>query len=174
MQQWVILFRAINVGGKNVLPMGQLTQELERAGFNDVVTYIQSGNVVLRSDAKDAHTLSRQVELLVKQYHDFEPRVMALSAIQYRSAAANNPYIAIDSDPKSTHLYFMTDVPEQPDYTRLETLCAVNEQFELIDNVFYLYAPDGIARSSSRRVQSVRLARLPRLAIGALFAGPFP
>ena len=49
MSRYVVLLRGINVGGKNKLPMADLRASLLDAGFADVVTYIQSGNVLLTS-----------------------------------------------------------------------------------------------------------------------------
>ena len=49
MNNYIALFRGINVGGRNILPMKELTAILEGLGYEDIRTYIQSGNVVLRS-----------------------------------------------------------------------------------------------------------------------------
>jgi len=46
MTRYVVLLRAINVGGRNKIPMAELRELLTKLGFSDVVTYIQSGNVV--------------------------------------------------------------------------------------------------------------------------------
>lgn len=50
MKTYVILMRGVNVGGKNRIKMAELKQYLLQLGFSDVITYIQSGNVLLRSD----------------------------------------------------------------------------------------------------------------------------
>ncbi|WP_343419820.1 DUF1697 domain-containing protein [Candidatus Flexifilum breve] len=64
MTTYVILIRGINVGGKNKIPMAELKSHLEAHGFASVTTYIQSGNVILKSDL-DAATLAAQVETLL-------------------------------------------------------------------------------------------------------------
>ena len=56
---WIVLLRGINVGGKNILPMAKLTSDLESLKLRNVRTYIQSGNVVFDSTAKDASSLAR-------------------------------------------------------------------------------------------------------------------
>ena len=58
MSAYVVLMRGINVGGKNKIPMAELKARLEELGLEDVATYIQSGNVILRSDL-DAASLER-------------------------------------------------------------------------------------------------------------------
>ncbi|MCZ6853076.1 MAG: DUF1697 domain-containing protein, partial [Gammaproteobacteria bacterium] len=48
MTTWIALLRGVNVGGKNILPMKELTRDLEKIGCSNVRTYIQSGNVVFQ------------------------------------------------------------------------------------------------------------------------------
>ncbi len=61
MKQFVILLRGINVGGKNKLSMAELRDWLGLAGYEDVQTYIQSGNILLNSD-KSAAQIARDIE----------------------------------------------------------------------------------------------------------------
>jgi uncharacterized protein (DUF1697 family) len=60
---------------------------------------------------------------------------------------AANPFPEGEGVPRSLHLFFLDAVPEDPDLSALEAVKAENERFELIDDVFYLHAPDGIGRS---------------------------
>ncbi len=60
-QIYIVLFRGINVGGKNKVPMADLKKCLEELGFMDVITYIASGNVILRS-AKQPTAIKSQIE----------------------------------------------------------------------------------------------------------------
>jgi uncharacterized protein (DUF1697 family) len=48
-QRWAVLLRSVNVGGHNTVKMAQLRDALQTAGFDDVQTYIQSGNITLTS-----------------------------------------------------------------------------------------------------------------------------
>jgi hypothetical protein len=63
MVTWIALFRGINVGGKNILPMKELTRELEKLGYTKIESYIQSGNAgpaYRRSDSEEPwHPISR-------------------------------------------------------------------------------------------------------------------
>lgn len=79
MNTYVILMRGINVGGKNKVPMAELKLRLVELGFEGVVTYIQSGNVLLRSDL-DAAALSAKIE-------DMLPRKFRLDSANIRVAA---------------------------------------------------------------------------------------
>jgi uncharacterized protein (DUF1697 family) len=67
MKTYSVLFRGINVGGKNVLPMKVLIALLERFGFQNVKTYIQSGNAVFRSKEEDASGLSNRISAAIER-----------------------------------------------------------------------------------------------------------
>lgn len=90
---YVVLLRGINVGGKNKIPMADLRQFLEEEGFSDVSTYIQSGNVILRSDL-DAATLSRKIEAMLTKKFKLDSsliKVMALTKGQLKAVIDNKP-----------------------------------------------------------------------------------
>lgn len=146
MRNYVALIRGINVGGKNVLPMRELVEILAGIGCTDAKTYIQSGNVVFRS-ASAAAGLAGEMSAAIARVRGFKPHVLVLERSELKRAVGNNPYPEGDSDPKALHLGFLDSVPSNPDLPGLEALKAQTERFELIDRVFYLYAPDGVGRS---------------------------
>ena len=76
MRTYVLLFRAINVGGKNSLPMKPLVELLTRLGAAKVRTYIQSGNVVLDADDKPGAQLSAEIGA----EFEFKPEFLVLEA----------------------------------------------------------------------------------------------
>jgi uncharacterized protein (DUF1697 family) len=93
MKTYVVLLRGINVGGKNKLPMAKLKQFLEEQGFEDVVTYIQSGNVVLRS-ALAAKTLSAKIETGLPRKFKLDSsliRIVALERKTFKKVVAQAP-----------------------------------------------------------------------------------
>jgi uncharacterized protein (DUF1697 family) len=66
---FVALLRGVNVGGNNMINMKSLKASFEKMGFNDVSTYINSGNIIFRAKEADARKLERKIEqLLVKEY----------------------------------------------------------------------------------------------------------
>jgi uncharacterized protein (DUF1697 family) len=67
MTAYVALLRAINVGGTGKLPMAELSALCEKAGFFDVATYIQSGNVVFRSQRGEASVKKRLEQALAER-----------------------------------------------------------------------------------------------------------
>jgi uncharacterized protein (DUF1697 family) len=147
MRTYIALFRGINVGGKNKLPMKDLVAALEDLECQDVATYIQSGNAVLRSEEQDASLLSGRIMATIGERHGFEPRVLMLASEEMERAMRSNPFPEAESEPKTLHLYFLASPPERPDLTALEAIQGDRERFVLGDVVFYLHAPDGLGRS---------------------------
>jgi uncharacterized protein (DUF1697 family) len=147
MQTYIALLRGINVGGHHKLPMKALRGLLENLGLQNVQTYIQSGNVVFQSQEADTEELASQISAAIEKHHGFEPRILILTAAEMETAVRANPFPEAEAEPKSLHLFFLVAIPDSPDLARLDELKNDNEQFELIDKVFYLHAPDGIGRS---------------------------
>jgi uncharacterized protein (DUF1697 family) len=147
MKTYIALFRGINFGGNNIIPMRELVVLLENLGLQDVKTYIQSGNAVFRSKEKNTGKLSGQISAEIKKSRGFEPKVLILTFDEMEKAAGSNPFPKAESDHKSLHAFFLAAPPANPDLNRLESLRTGSERFELKGNVFYLHTPDGIGRS---------------------------
>lgn len=147
MNIYIALFRGINVGGKNSLPMKELVVILEELGCQDVKTYIQSGNVVFKSDENHISGLSEGIRTEIEKRRGFAPFVLLLGLGELEKIVANNPFPEVKSDPKALHVGFLASEPEQPNLEALERIRAKSERFRLVDNAFYLHAPDGIGRS---------------------------
>jgi uncharacterized protein (DUF1697 family) len=147
MKTYIALFRGINVGGNNVLPMKELVTVLESVGAQNVKTYIQSGNAVFQSRETNASLLSNTISAAVKKSHDFEPQVLLLELEEMEKTVGSNPFPEAESDPKTLHVHFLASVPKNPDFDALESIKSDRERFVLKDGVFYLHAPNGIGRS---------------------------
>src|ERR1700674_743543 len=92
MTRCVSLFRGINVGGHHAVPMNELKELHEALGLKDVVTYIQSGNVVFTSNDADVAQLPGQIEDGFAQKFGFQVKVMVRTSAELREIIANNPF----------------------------------------------------------------------------------
>jgi uncharacterized protein (DUF1697 family) len=84
MDSYVVLLRGINVGGKNKVPMAALKQCLEDLDCENVRTYIQSGNTVLRSRL-GAATLSEKLELMLPTRFKLDSQIVKVLALDHGS-----------------------------------------------------------------------------------------
>jgi uncharacterized protein (DUF1697 family) len=142
---YVVLLRGINVGGKNVIPMSALVSMLESLGCQYVKTYIQSGNVVVKSAVSDGAVLQQQIADEIEHQHGFASTVLVMSATEFELVVAQNPFGDVEG--KSLHFFFLASDPNSPDLTRMAEIKAQSERFELGKRVLILYAPEGIGRS---------------------------
>lgn len=142
----VALMRGINVGGKNILPMRDLREILGELGCKSVATYIQSGNVVFKSNRK-CEALARSISTAIEKRFGFAPFVLVMSAATFEGVAHANPYAAKAVEPKHVHTLFLAGPAADADLQRMHERKSSTEEFELTDAAVYLHAPDGIARS---------------------------
>ena len=145
MNIYIGLFRGINVGGKNILPMRELVSILKGIGYENIRTYIQSGNVVFSSKEKIGPKGANEISKEIERKMGFSPKVVVLSAKQLQSSINSNPFPT--NDGKALHFFFLESLPESPDIERLKLLRAKSEKFVLEGRVFYLHAPEGVGRS---------------------------
>lgn len=127
--------------------MADLVETLERIGIHGAVTYIQSGNVAFRCSKVQAAELSRRIGSAIMSDHGLQLQVIVVSIQEVEHAIAANPWPEAQKDHKSLHLFFLGDLPPAPDLDTLKSLKAPSEQFALHRRIFYLLAPEGIARS---------------------------
>lgn len=100
--RYIALLRGINVGGNNKVPMVELRACIENAGFENVSTYINSGNVLFDTDETDAARLVERCEYAIETYFGFPVRVSVISKEELEAALEHAPRWW-DSDPGSKH-----------------------------------------------------------------------
>jgi len=91
MTRYVALLRGINVGGKNLIKMPALEACFEENGFENVSTYIQSGNVLFESADSSSSKLTRRVEEMLAEAFDYVPTVVVRNRKQMRGIVERAP-----------------------------------------------------------------------------------
>lgn len=113
MPTWVCLLRAVNLGPHNKVPMAALRKAMEAAGFHDVRTYVQSGNVVARSALQSAGEVAEVVAGLVSGQFAVDSPVVVRTGAQLSRAIARNPFPeAARERPRLLHLVFLAETPD--------------------------------------------------------------
>ena len=158
MATYVALLRGINVGGKNMIKMPALKQCFETGGFEDVVTYIQSGNVLFRSTGSGSALATRIEKMLTQTFDHYKAWVLVRSRAQMRTIVEKAPR-GFGSDRK-TYLYDVVFL-KQP-LTASAALKKVPTREE-VDEIFagrgVLYFSRLKSRATSSRLN--RVASLP-------------
>lgn len=105
MTKHLALLRGINVSGHNMIKMEQLKALLERMGFQNVVTYIQSGNVFFDSEEENGPTLGFRIKQEIFKEWGYEVPVMVLAKIDLELALANNSFLK-EKEADTSKIYF--------------------------------------------------------------------
>ena len=89
--RFLALLRGINVGGKNVIPKSALSECFEDLGFTNVRTYIQSGNILFRSDETSVKKLTHAIEDGLSKQFSYRAQAVVLPRKRYHSAIQAAP-----------------------------------------------------------------------------------
>lgn len=143
----VVLLRGINVGGNNKLPMADLRGALEAAGYADVSTYIQSGNVALTAKPADGYAVGRAVGEVIDNEFGLTIPVVVRSAEQLRAAITNNPFPEMVETPKFLHLYFCQEPISEEAAAALDHDRYVPDRMVAGETEIYVSYEQGVAGS---------------------------
>lgn len=144
---YIALLRAINVGGTKKLLMADLRAMFEAAGCTDVRTYIQSGNVVFRSEPELAARIPALIEAEIAATKGFQVPVVTRSAAEWRAVVAGNPFLAAGVDSAHLHVGFLADAPTAARIAQLDPDRSPPDVFQVRGREVYLHFPNGTARS---------------------------
>ncbi|MDQ1512146.1 MAG: hypothetical protein QOG50_3990, partial [Actinomycetota bacterium] len=96
MAAYVAMLRGINVGGKNKIKMADLEALFVGLGHADVITYIQSGNVVFKSPTKNASTLASVIEKRIARDFGLDVAIVLRTKADLGKVIAVNPFAGVD------------------------------------------------------------------------------
>ena len=139
---FVVLLRAINVGGTGKLAMADLVKLCEQAGFSGAKTYIQSGNVVFKGPASEAQVKSTLGKLVAAKLGK-AAGVLVRTAKELERVLANNPFQS--EPPNRVLVLFLDKAPPKTSVTGVEA--PGGEQLVLKGRELFLHFPDGMGRS---------------------------
>jgi uncharacterized protein (DUF1697 family) len=143
----VALLRGINVGDKNILPMKDLAAMFVAAGCQDVTTFIQSGNVVFRADAKVVAGLKEAISLQIQERFGIRVPLVLRTAEEMGSVLRGNPFLNAGVSEDSLHVYFLAGLPAAGDVAGLDATRSAPDVFEVVGREIYLQLPNGMART---------------------------
>ena len=138
---YLILFRG--VGGKTQLPVQALREKLTKAGFENVATYINSGNAIVRSRMSREKVIATIAELCRKHFA-FDKAIFAPTLTDWNAVIARNPFaIAAVNAPTTVHAALLESTPKAEDVERIRALAVKGENIQVIEGVAYIYTPNG-------------------------------
>ncbi len=148
MQTYIAILRGINVSGKNKIVMKELKAALDAAGFKNVATYIQSGNIVFTHAPTDENTLAKKIVVLIKTTFNLDVPVLVRTLEYIEQANADNPFLKQkDIDAEKLHITFLAYMPNQENIDKLNTHSYLPDKVIVLGTVVYIHCPDGYGRT---------------------------
>ena len=139
----VSMLRGINVSGQRAISMVELRSIYEGLGHTDVITYIQSGNVVFTTARHDTAELGDEIRGSIARELGHDVTVVLRTGDQMGGVIDRNPFLPRGANPKALHVTFLSD---HVDPARLGALAGIGyapDEFELIGDEIHLHCPVG-------------------------------
>jgi uncharacterized protein (DUF1697 family) len=143
MTAFVALLRAVNVGGAGIIRMADLKVICEKAGFREVKTLLQSGNVAFQARGNDK-AVAKKLAAAIEKSHGFRPAVIVRTADEIADAMRRNPFKAEEkTNPKFLVTVFMADPPTAGAADRIAALKVAGERLHLSGCELYVHYATG-------------------------------
>lgn len=144
MPAYVILFRG--VGGATQLPTAPLRAALTEAGFENVATYINSGNAIVKSRS-GSKKVSEQIAEICKERFGFNKAVYAVALSEWDEVIANNPFPDKTEPGNLLAAAWLGSTPKDAAVAELQALAVEGDLFAVVGNAAYLHTPRGFSNS---------------------------
>ena len=148
MPTYISLIRGINVGGHKSVKMDTLRKAVEAIGFEQVRTYVQSGNLVFQAPKQSAASLSKKIEAVILKQFGHEASVITKTPEELKAAIEKNPFLknkAITAE--RLYLTFLSGRPEAVNVKRLDAVSSGDDKDRWHDDVIYFHLPNGSGNS---------------------------
>lgn len=140
MTTYILLLRAINVGGHNKIKMADLTVGLESMGLTDIQTYIQSGNVIFKANSTDKNALRLQIEKLIAVKFDLTIQTFLLTINEWQKIVNENPFQNLANfEAEKLYITLFSDKIEMHPSHTLKSSELGADQILFKNNIAYLY-----------------------------------
>jgi len=146
MTTWIALLRGINVGGHHKVPMADLRAVVASLGYQDVATYIQSGNVVFATDGEES-TIVGALEEAIESRFGFPVPVVLRTVTELAAISRHHPLATPASDPRRLMVAFLDRVPDVSVRGALDPEEFAPDRSALVGREVYLTYPNGSGRS---------------------------
>lgn len=146
MTTYISILRGINVSGKNIIKMEALKRLFESLGFQNVTTYVQSGNVIFSSALSDVKKIEKLITSQIEKDFGLKIPIIVLTREELKQCIEGNPLIK-NRDEAFLHLTFLAERPIDCKKERIKDEKMENEEIEISERVVYLFCPNGYGKT---------------------------
>jgi len=145
METFISILRGINVSGHKSIQMTDLKTLYAELGLKEAITYIQSGNVIFKTEVKISNQrLSAKIEQAIHKKYNFDVPVIIRTIEEIKHAISVNPFLKeTNIDLERVHVTFLAENPEQHSAESIRDLDYSPDKFMVIGKEIYLYCPNG-------------------------------
>lgn len=149
MQQVYLSFlRGVNVGGHKKINMKDLRSAYQAAGFENVMTYIQSGNVVFTYNEVEEKCLQETIEQTILNKFNFEVEVIVRKFGDMENILARHAFYETENfDPKKLYVALLQGEPERSIVDSLTTSSSSKDKFLVFNKEVYIYCEGGFGKT---------------------------
>ncbi len=151
MKTFLSILRGINVSGQKKVQMTELKILYEELNFKNVLTYIQSGNVIFKNE--NDRDLSNRIEKKILEKYNFEVPVLIRTSDEMQNIINNNRFLKIENiDLNKLYVTFLAENPTKEDIDNIEKHDYKPDEFYISGKEIYLYCPHGYGRTKLTNV----------------------
>lgn len=148
MNSYISILRGINVSGQKIIKMDALCNAYKDLGFENVKTYIQSGNVIFQSDKSNQNEIGRIISKKIETQFGFEVPILIMNIQELKEIIRNNPFLNDKSmDISQLYVTFLSSKPEFDKFEVIKNGKYNGEQIEMINKAIYLFCPNGYGKT---------------------------
>ena len=156
MESYLALLRGINVGGKNIIKMSDLKSCFESLGFNDVSTYIQSGNVIFKTKSKNKERVEKNIEVCLSKKFNYEAKIVLLNMDELKNVVSKFPKVFGDNTWKHNVIFLRKQIDNKNILNLFKTDSGIEELHYLKGVLFWSANLKNLTKS-----KMIKLSRKP-------------
>ncbi|WP_170826875.1 DUF1697 domain-containing protein [Flavobacterium caeni] len=147
MKTYIALLRGINVSGQKLIKMDALRKALTELDFENVSTYIQSGNILFQSKTDDVKKLEKLIHDLIEKHFGFDVSVIVVTPQDLVDTMKSNPFANDHIELPQPYVSFLSDVPTNENTAILKAIDFQKDRFEIVGKNLYIHYADGAGQT---------------------------
>ena len=148
MPGYVCLLRGINVGGHNKIKMADLKEALTKIKLKNILTYIQSGNLIFEGARSKPQTIANKVKKRIFEVFEIDVPVLCVTLEDFQTIARKHPFENKASEIKHLHVTFLREEPQRKLLNQLKkTTADFPDEYSLGQRCVYLHCPTGYLKT---------------------------
>jgi len=137
----ISLLRGINISGQKKIKMEDLRNLYKDLGFTQVQSYIQSGNVVFKTDEKGLINISAKIEKAILEKFGFEVKVLVINSEDFEKIIQENPF------EEAVYFTFLHEIPQNIPIEVLDKALKPSEKYLIKEQIIYFSCPEGYGKT---------------------------